>query len=59
MTRNRTTIEFWDDGDSWKATEPRSDADLIGRGTTPTEATKHYVELVEDSAPDREGSVDD
>jgi hypothetical protein len=49
MTRNRTTIEYWRENDSWHATEPDADHDLVGRGDNPAEATAHYAELVDDA----------
>ena len=43
----RTNFRIEPVGDSaWKATEPAAESDLWGRGSTPHEAVKHYVELV-------------
>lgn len=47
--KRRTTIEWWPDGDGYKATEPGGDTELYGRGETPPEAVEHYCELIADS----------
>lgn len=48
-----TSLRVEPTGDeAWKATEPESDSDLWGRGSTPPEAVKHYCELVMGGAND-------
>lgn len=54
MTRNRTTIEYWEENNAWHATEPDADHDLVGRGQTAPEAVAHYAELVDDSTAAKE-----
>jgi len=42
-----TTLRVEPTGENaWKATEPESDTDIYGRGSTPPEAVKNYAELV-------------
>lgn len=55
--RNRTTIEYWRENESWHAAEPSRDHDLVGRGETPTEAVANYGAAVDLAAGDDKGVV--
>lgn len=56
--RNRTTIEFWETDEAWKATEPGGEKELYGRGDTPHEAVAHYAELAAQSVATDGGQTD-
>ena len=66
--KRRTTIEFWEEEQIWKATEPASDRELIGHGDTPAAAIANYGDLLDDvlfeseadaEAPTQEAVADD
>ena len=58
--KRRTTIEYYETeiGQAWKATEPESDRELVGRGDTPAEAIAHYGELLNEVLFEANNDVD-
>ena len=58
--RRQTTIEYYQtgDGQAWKATEPESDRELVGRGDTPAEAIAHYGDLLDEVLFESETGAD-
>jgi len=44
VNRFSTTIQCHRNGDTWRATEPHGDRDVVGEGDNPREAVVDYVE---------------